>query len=254
MLTKAILKEVCAEDGCYSVPELNDKLYLNHRSITKIANLEDYTELKCLHLEDNAITDIEGFDAQTKLGVLYLQHNFISRMIGVSKIVSLKTLNLSENSLKKIEGLASLTQLQTLYLAKNEISDISGLKDCPSLQILDLSENKLDNPEAISSYVWTLPIMHYLILKGNPVVRKIKSYQKTMIANMPSLTYIDNYKLNDHDHDYAKAFMEGGIEAERALRKTVAEAKLQKDRDNFKYMEEIMQEARDAAKKNKENV
>jgi dynein assembly factor 1, axonemal len=37
-----------------------------------------------------------------------------------------------------------------------------------------------------------LPSLHCLYLKGNPVVSKIKSYRKTVIAALPNLTYLDD--------------------------------------------------------------
>ena len=38
----------------------------------------------------------------------------------------------------------------------------------------------------------SLPDLRCLYLKGNPMVSKVRNYRKTMIATIPSLTYLDD--------------------------------------------------------------
>lgn len=54
------LKKLCQEQKLYSTPELNDKLYLHFKGFRRIEGLEEYTALKSLWLEGNAIGVIEG--------------------------------------------------------------------------------------------------------------------------------------------------------------------------------------------------
>ena len=42
----------------YSVPDLNDSLYLHYKGFRKIENLDDFTGLKALYLEGNALDEI----------------------------------------------------------------------------------------------------------------------------------------------------------------------------------------------------
>lgn len=44
----------------YSTKSLNDKLFLHFKGFRKIENLEDFSGLKVLYIEGNAISVIEG--------------------------------------------------------------------------------------------------------------------------------------------------------------------------------------------------
>jgi dynein assembly factor 1 len=62
-MTKQALLQVCkdhASSGCYRTPALNDRLYLNFKGFINIGNLEEYTGLRALFLEGNAISSLEG--------------------------------------------------------------------------------------------------------------------------------------------------------------------------------------------------
>lgn len=103
-MTKENILNSCKKNKLYVTPKLNDVLYLHYQGkiihpkfeprkknnnfifsiiliclpgYQKIENLDDYSELKCLWLECNAISEICGLDHQTKLRCLYLHNNFI---------------------------------------------------------------------------------------------------------------------------------------------------------------------------------
>lgn len=69
-MTPAVLKQICKETQLYRTPALNDKLYLNFKGFTRISSLEEYTGLKALFLEGNAIDSIEGLPALPELRCL----------------------------------------------------------------------------------------------------------------------------------------------------------------------------------------
>lgn len=60
MMTPEALKGLCKEHGLYRTPSLNDKLFANFKGFSSIANLEEYTALKALFIEGNALDSLSG--------------------------------------------------------------------------------------------------------------------------------------------------------------------------------------------------
>lgn len=69
-MTRAVLRDICAKNKLYRTPNLNDKLYLNFKGFTHIAALEEYTALKALFLEGNALQSLEGMPRLEELKCL----------------------------------------------------------------------------------------------------------------------------------------------------------------------------------------
>ena len=59
-MNAAVLRDICAQHKLYRTPYLNDKLYLNYKGFTRIAGLDQYTNLKALFLEGNALQSLDG--------------------------------------------------------------------------------------------------------------------------------------------------------------------------------------------------
>jgi len=73
-LTKEWLKKFLRKEHklYYSTPELNDCLYLHYKGFRKIENLEEFTGLKVLYMEGNALSTIENLEHNVNLRCLYL--------------------------------------------------------------------------------------------------------------------------------------------------------------------------------------
>lgn len=69
-MTRQVLLDLCKEHKLYRTPALNDKLYLNFKGFTRIENLEEYTDLRALFLEGNALDSLEGLSALKELRCL----------------------------------------------------------------------------------------------------------------------------------------------------------------------------------------
>eukprot|EP01083_Nonionella_stella_P078832 215966_1 len=220
-ITKDSLKKLCRELELYSVPELNDVLYLHYKGYAKIENLDEYTELKVLWLEGNGLTKIEGLDNQTNLRCLYLQENCIEKMENLENLTQLATLNLSQNYINTIEGLEHVPNLATLLFKSNRLTsveDLRGVLQCEKLSALDVSSNKLCDP-AILDVLAQMPALKVLYLKGNPVVQKIPFYRKTVISTLKILTYLDDRPVFEEERLACEAWAKDGAEGERRERK-----------------------------------
>ena len=221
-MNAAAIKLSCMEHEGYETPSLNEKLYLHFRGYRKIENLEEYPNVKTLFLESNGLRKIENIEHLKQLRCLYLHQNVIEEMSGLDTLSELRTLNLSQNKIAKISNLKGLEKLSTLNLGKNCLTnaeDLEGLLECPSITNLDLSSNNIDDVEIVEKVLKKMPKLSALYLKGNPCVRKIKHYRKTMLSTMPQLAYLDERPVFELERVAVKAWKEGGIEAEREARK-----------------------------------
>ncbi len=207
----------------YRTIELNELLYFHYKGFGSIECMELFPDLKCLYFEGNGITQIKGLATNVHLRSLMLQENLIKKMEGLTTLTNLRTLNLSENVINKVEGLDQCVMLTSLYLKKNRIgaqgnSQLEGLLDCPSLECVELAHNLIEDPSCVVEVFQKMPNLKVLYLNGNDMVKKVRSYRKTVIADLPKLRYLDDRPVFEDDRRASEAFAKGGLEAERAER------------------------------------
>ncbi|KAL3698836.1 hypothetical protein R1sor_012912 [Riccia sorocarpa] len=88
VMTKEWLLKHCKERGLYQTPYLNDRLYLQCQAICDIQNLEEYTGVKLLYLEENCLESMNGLQSLKQLQclILDLSHNKLNDGNGLLEI------------------------------------------------------------------------------------------------------------------------------------------------------------------------
>ncbi|XP_017778059.1 PREDICTED: dynein assembly factor 1, axonemal homolog, partial [Nicrophorus vespilloides] len=111
--------------------------------------------------------------------------------------------------------------LHTLNLSNNYVEtldEFEELANLDELSVLDLANNHIDDP-LIVTVCGEMKNLRVLNLMGNPVIRKIPSYRKTMILACKNLHYLDDRPVFPRDRACAEAWERGGSAEECAERK-----------------------------------
>ena len=252
-MTASVLKTYCKENGLYSTPNINDKIYLHYKGFRCIQNLDEYTNLKCIWLEGNGLSRIEGLDKQKSLRTLFLQENIIEKVENLQSQINLDTLNLSKNYIKRIENLSHMKSLTSLNLSHNLLAsgtDIEELAHLTAIQTIDLQHNHIIDVDIVN-VLSSLKDLRVLYLVGNPVVKSIKNYRRVIISKCKNLKYLDDRPVFDDERRRVEAWMTAYIidsntetanQAERNELLKIRHEKDDADERNFNAFKELMQQ------------
>lgn len=135
--------------------------------------------------------------------------------------------------------------LETLQLGNNKIKSIEGLRHLELLanvSVLDLSGNQIDDP-GIVDILERMPKLGVLYMTGNPVVREMRSYRKSLISRLPNLKYLDDRPVFDNERRTTMAWFRGGVDAESKERRKIQEEKKASEKRNIEAFREMQKRA-----------
>lgn len=127
-----------------------ESLVLNSNQLRNLDFLQQFKNLKNLHVDDNDLVMIRAQDFQNHLELKHINvaGNFISQIESntFDRLTDLKYLNISHNSLEGLEFftiLSQLTSLEVLDLSSNKINKVPSLKlfKMNNLKTLNVSNN-----------------------------------------------------------------------------------------------------------------
>ncbi|XP_011569387.3 uncharacterized protein LOC105398845 [Plutella xylostella] len=243
-MTKKFIRDHCRQHKLYCTPRLNDNLYLHFKGFTKIENLEEYTGLKCIFLNNNGIDKIEGLDNLSELRCLYLHYNVLRKIENLDGCPKLDSLNVEHNFIPVIENLDVVPVLHSLNISHNmltTVDDLIHLRTCKNLSVLDLSYNRIEDP-LIVDILADMDILKVLVLTGNPVIRNIPAYRKTLTLRLKELLNLDNIPVFPRDRACALAWQRGGVQEEIAERKRWIQRDQDKVNESVRYLIRIRDE------------
>ncbi|RNF03063.1 putative dynein assembly factor 1, axonemal-like [Trypanosoma rangeli] len=217
MTEEAIIRRCKMHQG-YATPELNEKLYLHYVGFRKIASLEPFHNCTVLYLNNNAIDSLEGLYPLQKLHSLYLSNNTLRDCRSLPALPALRLLDVSNNSITSLEGLASALGLETLLAARNRVANLQGLEPLDHLINIDVSHNWISQADHALPLLLRKKELRTCMLQGNSFVRTTPSYRKFLIAQIPSLRFLDQYPIFYEERSCAEAYAIGGVELEKAKR------------------------------------
>jgi hypothetical protein len=68
---------------------------------------------------------------------------------------------------------------------------------------------------------------------GNPVIKNIQNYRKTIVSRCQSLTYLDDRPVFEKERLLCNAWAVGGLDGERAERERIRNEEQMKQKANF---------------------
>merc|ERR1719354_990327 len=129
--------------------------------------------------------------------------------------------------------------------------DVEHLTEVPSITVLDVSNNRLNDPNIVNIFA-TMPNLHVLNLMGNPVIKDVRNYRKTLILRCTGLKYLDDRPVFPKERACAEAWQRGGVDAENEERMNWINKERRRIQKSVDYVAQIRKDADARKAKNKD--
>ncbi|KAF5918562.1 hypothetical protein HPG69_004997 [Diceros bicornis minor] len=171
---------------------------------------------------------------------LYLHFKGFDRIENLEEYTGLRCLWLECNGIQKIENLEAQTELRCLFLQVNLLHKIENLEPLQKLDALNLSNNYI---KTIENLCKNSPRGRVLNLMGNPVIRHVPNYRRTVTVRLKQLTYLDDRPVFPKDRACAEAWARGGYAAEKEERQQWESREQKTIRDSIEALAMLKQQA-----------
>ncbi|UJR31386.1 hypothetical protein I4U23_018880 [Adineta vaga] len=175
-------------------------ILLDHNEISKVENLDRFSQLTQLSLSHNRLIDIHLLHRIRSVQKLNLSYNLIDSIDSLKTLQNLVMLNISNNNIPSIGILNNCCTLQSLDASENCIQQIEDLSQLTSLKYLNLHKNFLDTLNLISRY-WPKSL-HTLIISDNEIQDLTEIAHLSSFITLNTLYFIDNPCLSIVDEKH----------------------------------------------------
>ncbi|KAL0232956.1 hypothetical protein GEMRC1_011703 [Eukaryota sp. GEM-RC1] len=191
---------------------------LSFKNLHEIANLQPFTNVRSLKLDNNYIKTIQNLDHL---------HN-------------LESLNLSFNEIETISGLENLTKISELRLFRNKITQIENLDHLfPTLRLLNIGKNAIEGSLTDHArYLRKFKNLRILIFEGNPCSQDLH-YRPTTLSYVPHLRYLDYRLCSDNEKQAATEQFEGDVKDLKDSEVIQQELQLEEEKEKLLEKEDI---------------
>jgi Leucine-rich repeat (LRR) protein len=181
--------------------------------------------LRCLHIESNALSRLDGLEELTELTQLYVDGNILENLAGIERLRKLRHLNANDNSLSTLEHVRDHPSLQTIFARGNRIrtpAAFAALRTCALLTSLDVAQNDIDDVTVLDE-IKSIPSIELLYFaRGNQAAGALEGYRHVLTSALPSLRWLDDAEIDaEIDRRRADAHLRGGSERELAEIRTI---------------------------------